>query len=119
MLEVPVAQVDQVVRLARVALAALAAVPVEPVVLQVQASVVHVQASAVARALQPVQVSVAQVVPVAQVAVQVPVADAVSVVEPPALSVRAVHADLRRLASPSARNAKNTNKEPLLASVVQ
>ena len=95
------------------------AVPVEPVVLQVQDSVARAQASAVARELQPVQASVALVVPVVRVGVQALVADAVSVVEPPVPSVRAVHADHPRPESPSARNAKNTNKEPLLASVVQ
>jgi hypothetical protein len=110
---VPVAQVRvravQVVPLVPVALRVQVSVAVPLVALRVQVSVaVHQVPVAV------LQVLVAHVLPVVRVLVA-----GVTVVEPPVRSVRAEAAVHPRLASRSARNAKSSNREWLLASVAQ
>ena len=105
---VPV-RVVQVVRLVPVALRVQVSVAVPPVALRVQVSAaVHQVPVAV------LQVLVAHVHPVVRELVA-----AVTVVEPPVRSVRAVAAVHPRLASRSARNAKSSNREWLRALVAQ
>jgi len=94
---VPVAQVAQVAHLARLVLALA----------------VNAQVSAAAQV--PVQVQALDLVHLAQAVAQVPVADAVSAVEPRVHSVRVDRAETQRPANPSAQNVKNLNKELLRA----
>jgi hypothetical protein len=108
---VRVVRVVQVVRLVRADQVDQVVAQAAQAVQQVPASGVLVPVSVAAQALLPAQVSVAQAVPVVQVAVQVLVAVAVSVVEPPVPLVRAALAVRPRRESQSAPSARNTNKE--------
>lgn len=108
---VPVVQVVQVAHLVRLVPVAQVVQVAHPVRL-VQALAVHAQASA---ALVPVAEQVPDSVLLAQAVARVPVADAVSAVEPRVRSVRAARAETQRPANPSAQNARNSNKELRLA----
>ena len=93
---VPVVQVVQVAQVALVAQLVLALA-------------VNAQASVAALVQVPEQVP--DSVHLDQAVAQVPVADAVSVVEPRVHSVRVARAETQRPANPSAQNARNSNKE--------
>jgi hypothetical protein len=112
---VPAVQVVRVVQLVLV-VRLVPAVPVARVARVAQvaqlvlALAVNAQASAAALVQVPEQALVS--VHLAQAVAQVPVADAVSVVERRVHSVRVARAETQRLANPSAQNARNSNKEP-------
>ena len=101
-LVVQVVRLALVVQVARVAQVALVAQ-------LVLALAVNAQASAAALVQVPEQALVS--VHLAQAVAQVPVADAVSAVEPRVHSVRVARAETQRPANPSAQNARNSNKE--------
>jgi hypothetical protein len=108
---VPVLQVVQVAHLVR-PVPVVQVVQVAHLVRLVQALADNAQASA---ALVPAVEQVLDSVPLAQAVARVPVADVVSAVEPRVRSVRAARAETQRPASPSAQNARNSNKELRLA----